>query len=382
MKVLYISHESELNGASKSLLEFVSKIKDRGIHPIVVIPSRGKLRFELDKVKIDTRIVAYEMCAYRGRYSMNDYIRYYKKNFIAIRKIIQIIKYENVDLVHSNSLAVDVGAVSACLAKVSHIWHMREYLKEDFNLTCINPTLDNWLMKRSNCCIAIALGIQKKSMERYGIKAIQLYNGIDEKLYYYPVGNQENKIYKNQLMIAGSISAGKGQWDAIRATEILIKKGICVHLNIVGDGAYEYVGELKKYVKQKNMGENITFMPYKNNLKQLRRDSNAILVCSKMEAFGRVTAEAMMTGKIVIGASSGGTKELIGKHEERGYLYTWNKPEELAEKIEYVLTHPEEVIDKEKRAQKFILGLTDLDAYTDKLKNIYYKILNTDKNRL
>ena len=72
----------------------------------------------------------------------------------------------------------------------------------------------------------------------------------------------------------------------------------------------------------------------------------------------------------------------IGKHEERGYLYTWNKPEELAEKIEYVLTHPEEVIDKEKRAQKFILGLTDLDAYTDKLKNIYYKILNTDKNRL
>lgn len=382
MKVLYVSHESGLNGAPKSLLELATKIKDKGVQPIVVVPDRGKLKRELDKVKIDTRIVAYDMCVYRGKYSVNDYIRYYKKNLIAIRKIMQIIKAENVDLVHSNSLVVDVGAASACLAKVPHIWHMREYLKEHFNFTYINPAIDNWLIKKSSCCIAIARGIQEKAMERYGIKATHLYNGIDEKLYYYPVSNQENRTYKNQLMIAGSISEEKGQWDAIRAIEILSKKGICVHLNIVGDGAHEYVSKLKKYVNQKNMGENITFMPYINNLQQLRMDSNAILVCSKMEAFGRVTAEAMMAGKIIIGSASGGTKELIGEHEERGYLYTWNNPEELAEKIEYVLTHPGEVLEKERRAQEFILELTDLDIYTDRLKSIYKKTLHMNKNRL
>lgn len=79
MKVLYVSHESGLNGAPKSLLELATKIKDKGVQPIVVVPDRGKLKRELDKVKIDTRIVAYDMCVYRGKYSVNDYIRYYKK---------------------------------------------------------------------------------------------------------------------------------------------------------------------------------------------------------------------------------------------------------------------------------------------------------------
>lgn len=224
-----------------------------------------------------------------------------------------------------------------------------------------------------------------RNIERAGIdlsQAIQLYNGIDEKLYYHPIQNREDKKCKKQLMIAGNISDGKGQWDAIRAVEILVQKGICVYLNIVGEGERRYVSSLKTYVMQKNIEKNITFIPYTNNLMQLRLDSDAVLVCSKMEAFGRVTAEAMMAGKIVIGSSSGGTSELIGEHEERGYLYTWNNPEELAEKIEYVLTHPGEVLEKEKRAQDFILKLTDLDTYTDKLKGIYHKIFNMSNNRL
>ena len=93
-----------------------------------------------------------------------------------------------------------------------------------------------------------------------------------------------------------------------------------------------------------------------------------------MEAFGRVTAEGMMAGKIVIGSNTGGTAELIGRNEQRGYLYIWNNPDELAEKIKYVISHPSEVMKKRKKAQKFILKITDLDAYTTKLKRIYDKI--------
>ena len=188
----------------------------------------------------------------------------------------------------------------------------------------------------------------------------------------------QNKTGRIRLIIAGGISEGKGQWDAIRAVEILLKKGMDIYLNIVGDGVALYVNSLKKYVKQKNMNQYIVFTSYTKNLQQMRLNSDIILVCSRMEAFGRVTAEAMMAGKIVIGSSSGGTYELIGKHEERGYLYTWNNPEELAGKIEYVIGHSEEVIEKEKKAQNFILKLTDLDVYTDNIKKIYQKVLDSE----
>lgn len=376
MKVLYVSHESGLNGAPKSLLEFVTKIKDKDVQPIVVIPNRGKLKAELDKRKIDTRIVAYRQCVYHDECSVNDYVNYYKKNISAVRKLIQIIEEENIDLIHSNSLAVDVGAVAAYIAKTPHVWHFREFLLEDFNLRFINPLMDKWLIRKSACCIAISKSVKEKSRARYSVKPICLYNGIDKKLYYSPVQESQNKTGKIKLIIAGVISERKGQWDAIRAVEILLKKGTDVNLMIVGNGDPLYVNHLKKYIKQRNMSQHIIFIPYTKDLLQLRLSSDIIFVCSKMEAFGRVTAEAMIAGKIVLGVSSGGTQELIGEHEERGYLYTWNRPEELSEKIEYIIAHPREVLEKERKAQDFAMRLTDLDAYTDKLRKIYQEVLD------
>ena len=123
---------------------------------------------------------------------------------------------------------------------------------------------------------------------------------------------------------------------------------------------------------------NILFYRYTKELQAMRSNSSMVLVCSKREAFGRVTAEAMMSGKIVIGSNRGGTRELIGANKERGYLYTWNNPKELAQKIQFAISNPSETIKREKRAQEFVLRLTDLENYTDKLERIYQKILESD----
>ena len=80
-----------------------------------------------------------------------------------------------------------------------------------------------------------------------------------------------------------------------------------------------------------------------------------------------------MAGKIVIGSRSGGTLELIGRNEERGYLYQYGHPEELADKIQYVLMNEREVLEKEKKAQGYILASTDMDRYTDRIIKIYKK---------
>lgn len=43
----------------------------------------------------------------------------------------------------------------------------------------------------------------------------------------------------------------------------------------------------------------------------MRKKIDVELVCSRSEAFGRVTIESMMSSNPVIGANTGGTKELI-----------------------------------------------------------------------
>lgn len=372
MKVLYVSHDTVLNGAPKSLLEYVSVIKQKGVTPIVLIPNTGKLKEELDKIGVKNIIIPYKQCVYTNKLNRINYLKYIQLNVRAIYKITKYIRKEKIDIVHSNSFAVDVGAMAAYFADVPHIWHLREYLKEDFDYKLIMPRLAKQLIRKSRCCIAISKGIQRKYKEKYNIKPVLLYNGINNKLYFQPIiFKKENKIDTKNLLIAGFICEGKGQWDAIRAVEILVNKNVDIRLNIVGSGRVDYINKLKKYVREHNIKKYITFIKYTSNLMELRNLSDAILVCSRMEAFGRVTAEAMMSGKIVIGAKSGGTLDLIGKNEERGYLYQYNNPEELADKIEYVFEHKVEVDKKVLGAQKYILKLTDISKYTDKLLKIY-----------
>lgn len=378
MKVLYMTHETELNGAQKSLLEFLPVLREKGVEPIVVLPGQGRLKEELDKIGIDTQIVSYRVCVYfkEQKCGFRYYMNYVIGNCAAVWKLIQIIRKENIAIIHSNSLAVDVGAIAAFLLRRLHVWHMREYLEEDFGFRTIMPSLDDYLIKKASCCIAIAKGIKRKYERKYCISAVLMYNGINSLNYYSEIRAMNTNGNDMKLLLAGSLIKGKGQRDAINAVKILSQKGRGVRLYIVGDGVPDYTLNLKKYVEKNNLHENVIFVPYIADLRQMRRECDAVLVCSRMEAFGRVTAEAMMAGKIVIGASTGGTAELIGDHEERGYLYTWGNSQELADKIDYVRTHPDEVYQKEKEAQKFIVSLTDMETYTERLAHIYRSFLS------
>lgn len=375
MKILYVSHNARFYGAPKSLLEYVVKIKEQGIDPVVVVPDRGRLQKELDKVGIRTEIIPYQNCVYKGTYSFAHYIEYVNANYQAVLLICKLVKKEKIDIVHTNTLAVNVGALAAYITRTPHIWHLREYLEEDFQLKVWNPFITKKLIRNSKCCIAISEGIKRKYACRYGGNIIRLYNAIDKNAYYHCINSDGSGKKRNELLIAGRISEGKGQWDAVRAVEILVDKGISVHLNIVGDGTLALVNKLKRYINDKELTDYVTMQSYTNDLQTMKIKSRIILVCSKMEAFGRVTAEAMLTGRIVIGADTGGTLELIGRGEERGYLYHYGHPEELADKIKYVLENQDEVLRKEQEAQKFAIELTDLERYTTSLIRIYRKTI-------
>ena len=60
----------------------------------------------------------------------------------------------------------------------------------------------------------------------------------------------------------------------------------------------------------------------------LRNKMDIELVCSRSEAFGRVTLEAMLHSIPVIGSRSGGTPELINDHQT-GLLYEYENIDEL-----------------------------------------------------
>ena len=64
------------------------------------------------------------------------------------------------------------------------------------------------------------------------------------------------------------------------------------------------------------------------------QNTDCLVMASHNEGFGRVTAEAMANGVVVIGYDGGGTREVI-KDKETGYLYQGDEYN-LAEIMKYV----------------------------------------------
>ncbi len=64
--------------------------------------------------------------------------------------------------------------------------------------------------------------------------------------------------------------------------------------------------------------------------------TDVALTCSRDEAFGRVTVEAMKRGRPVVGAASGGTAELI-QDGRTGRTYPPGDPAALAGAVEALL---------------------------------------------
>ena len=115
--------------------------------------------------------------------------------------------------------------------------------------------------------------------------------------------------------------------------KIKLLKQYPIVLNIAGKGEQKFLKEALKNVSNKKC---IKVLGQVSNLYELRKKIDIELVCSKSEAFGRVTLEAMLHQIPVIGARAGGTAELLCDNET-GLLYELYNYKELSDKIEKLI---------------------------------------------
>lgn len=145
----------------------------------------------------------------------------------------------------------------------------------------------------------------------------------------------EDKQSTYQLIFAGTISKVKGCADLIEAGRILREKyHINITLTLYGKTG-SYAEELKPLEKQ---------YPWLKIAGKINRDQlikeyqSADLVCfpSWWDNMPMVCIEAMQTGAIVLGSSSGGMSEIITEGEN-GFLAAPRNPELWAERMNTIL---------------------------------------------
>lgn len=377
--VIYISSDVSLGGSAQSLVDMLSEIKQY-INPIVIIPDHGILEETLLGLDIKYYVVSFPFGAGKADITKNQEDAIYKQDYEAALKLVPIIENENIQIIHTNSSVTNMGAIAAAISNKPHVWHIRELLEEHLFYKYTNEDIKKELLKGTDIIISISNCVSQKYCDKYGIDTTMIYDGMNLKRFILPLENEKKN--KNTFLLAGAINEGKGQTDAINAVDFLVhEKKENIQLVIIGDGDDKYVWFLKKYIEKKGLTDYIHMYPFQKDLGFFRKQCEFAIVASRCEALGRVTIEAMLAGNIAIGANAGGTIEVIGKNQERGFLYQQGDYLDLAKvMLDAMNLANDEKIMIRSNAQKYAVDEFDVKEYALKILEIYKSVLNDKKS--
>jgi glycosyltransferase involved in cell wall biosynthesis len=351
MRVCFIAHSSALGGAERVLLETIETLQGQGVECRVLLPSHGEFCAELGRLNIPFSIVPYPPWMRSGK--AHFYGRLKRALRIAIKTPIIVWKVFRwkCDLVYTNTVTVCIGAIAARLLGRPHIWHLHEFGAEDHNLSFVfgerlSMKAINWMSSR---CICVSHALAKKyerTVDQPKITVIypSMHHALRE---WGDMGRMDSVSLRRserfRCVIVGNLIEGKGQEDAVLAFSHLKNLGVNAELIIVGDGDLAYRRRLEELVQSNGLEGRVMFAGKLGSAIQTIRSSDAVLVCSRSEGFGRITIEGMLAGKPVIGSRAGATQELISD-QVNGILYTCGDPADLAKKISWLYSNPSEAI--------------------------------------
>lgn len=332
MRVCFYNHDAQLYGASKSLLNLLEEIRqNEGIRIVVVLPEEGPLQVKLRELKIETLIIENEPWVSGIRvenlYTLFRYLFYFSQrlfhNFALTPQHLKFIRKWNPDLIYSNSGVVALGFLMAKVLKKKHVWHLREFidkdhgLKLDFGFKSLRFGLRN-----SDLVVAVSKPVLEYVFPACKNKAIVVPNGVCKKREFekrIELWKKKEKKPTFTFSIIGFVSGPKGQISAVKDFAKLAQSRKDLRLIIAGKGGGESFTSMVEKINNQIEGK-IEQLGHVDNIQEIYLQTDCLLMCSKNEAFGRVTVEAMSYGIPVIGFNSMGTKEIItdGKN---GYLY-------------------------------------------------------------
>jgi len=327
-----------MRGGPRSLLETIDALGKQGVECFVLLPAHGRLFDELSERGIPTHVTPYERWV-DVNYSWGQRWRRLKYDFRIARQIAAQIREWQCDIVYTNTLAMGVGAFAAFWLRKPHAWHIREFVYEDHGQVFVfgrNLTLKLVDLLSQVCIVNSKAVAQKYEQWIAPAKLKVVYQAVNIT----PGDPIDLPPAHFRCIIVGALVEGKRQEDAIRAIAELVHTGVQVELLIVGDGEPQYREYLAEIVTKNQIEPYVKFYGYADNPFPLMQSADVVLVCSRCEAFGRVTVEGMRAGKPIIGTRSGGTQELI-RDGFNGLLYTAGDEGELAQKIRYLGDRPD-----------------------------------------
>ena len=295
----------------------------------------------------------------------------------AERELARIVAECGIELVAISSGAITSGARAARAAGVGLVWHVREFMQEDHGLDQYPWAHTYERMDGADCLICVSQAVAEKMVRVCPHARVEVvYNGIDTELF-----SPEGRVERGEgeplrLMFSGGISESKGTFVLLDALAQL-GVGVPVRLDVfgrAGSGAASAEAFVAR-VAELGLGERVAYRGMTTAIADEYRCHDVLVVASRAEAFGRVTAEAMLCGCAVVGSNAGGTPELLA--DGRGYLFEPGDAASLAGELARVAGDSDERAARTARALEFARERFSVGAYVDQVEEIYQSVVGS-----
>jgi glycosyltransferase involved in cell wall biosynthesis len=269
-------------------------------------------------------------------------------NLKALWQLGALMRRGKFDVVHTHSsVAGVVGRIAAFITRVPVIVHHVHGWGIQENMSTAVRTL--YLILERMCAlftdrlIAVSAPTIQKGLS-YGIckeeKFALIYNGINLEKFRQNVDRQ--KVFSDlgldpECKIVGMIARldqQKNPLDFIRTAAIVVKDYPNVQFLIAGDGSLR--AECESLIDELKLRGKFFLLGYRDDISRIMPILTFTVLSSLWEGLPVVFQEAMSAGKPIVANDVDGARDVV-VDGETGYLVTPHQPEEMAERILYLL---------------------------------------------
>ncbi len=403
IKVLYIHHSGVFGGASRSLLESISVIKNKGIKPIVLLPE-GSATIAFKALGIETISV-------KGL-SQFDNTKYgYYRGFrwlIILREILLLpftlaglLKakkmHPDIDIVHINEITNLPSLIfSTILFKQKKVMHIRSLQRSPQGFR--NKVLYRLLNRYINKFIAIDYTVADSFIKNDKLEII--HNGLDINSSINNEVSQTGERLKGitsalKVAFVGNLLYMKGIVEFVQAAAIAKNEGLDIKFIIVGNienkkqGLLESVqkmlnlshdakDEIIKYIKNNSLENYIEIIDFTNNIKDVYSNIDVLCFPSHLDAAGRPVFEAGLFKKPSIVAVNHPKMDTIVDYKT-GICIEAKNSKALFDAVLFFYKNKNEVQKFGEAAYDLAMKNFDIIKNSEKLVSIYKQLI-TEKN--
>ena len=289
------------------------------------------------------------------------------------RRLIQILKKENAQILHVNDLFNQLGSMVKLLRpKTKLVYHVR-LLKTSY-IAPLYPLFTKGVRRFADQIICVS----KAVMQDIGSpsNAVVLYDAPLLTHQYTPWNGLQDPEKLNILYL-GNYMQGKGQDLGLETFIKLQQQHPHTRLTFAGDtngaAAEAFKAQLQARAQEAGVGTSISWQGKTTDVEATMKAHDVVLNMSESESFSFVCLEALLYGVPLVAANSGGPAEIT--EEGRQAALVPNKDTAAAAAaLAGIIGNPEEAIRLSDRARKWSEKTFDPNAVVLDLRAIYKKV--------